>query len=72
VTAITVAKSDDEALELANDTEYTLIGALWTRDLMKAMDMGSRIRARTVSEPGSSETASRRRHARCERSHHSP
>ncbi len=38
----------DEALRLANDTQYGLGGAVWTRDLSTALNMSKGIRAGTV------------------------
>ncbi|WP_171060823.1 aldehyde dehydrogenase [Poseidonocella sp. HB161398] len=41
--------SDDEAVEIANDTVYGLAASVWTRDLSRAMDISDRIHAGTVS-----------------------
>lgn len=38
----------DEALKLANDTNYGLGGAVWTRDLSTAMRMSEKIKSSTV------------------------
>jgi aldehyde dehydrogenase (NAD+) len=38
----------DEALRLANDTEYGLGGAVWTRDVSKALKMAHGIKAGTI------------------------
>ncbi len=38
----------DEALEIANDTDYGLAGAVWTRDLHRALHCVERIQAGTV------------------------
>lgn len=41
-------KSAEEALELANDTDYGLTASLWTTNLSAAMDYTARIQAGTV------------------------
>lgn len=38
-------KTDEEALALANDTEYGLAGAVWTQDISKAHTMARKIKA---------------------------
>ena len=43
VAAIVVARDAEHAIELANDSEYGLGGALWTKDLAKAKAMARRI-----------------------------
>jgi betaine-aldehyde dehydrogenase len=40
--------TEDEALELANDTEYGLAGAVWTADAGRARRMARRMRHGTV------------------------
>lgn len=45
VLAITPVDTVDEAIELANDSEYTLVASLWTTNVHKAFDVGARIRA---------------------------
>lgn len=40
--------SDDEAIELANSTEYGLGASLWTRNVGRAMDLSGRIAAGAV------------------------
>lgn len=45
VVAFTVANTVDEAIELANDSEYSLVAALWTSDRFAALDLAPRIRA---------------------------
>jgi acyl-CoA reductase-like NAD-dependent aldehyde dehydrogenase len=45
VVAFTVASTVDEAIELANDSEYSLVAALWTSDRFAALDLAPRIRA---------------------------
>lgn len=49
----------DEAVELANATNYSLAGAVWTKDVNSAMDVSMRIRA------GLSLICVRRRHTEC-------
>ena len=41
-------ETEDEAIELANDTEYGLAGAVWTADAGRAQRVATRIRAGTV------------------------
>jgi vanillin dehydrogenase len=41
--SITRAKSNDEAIDLANDTEYGLSAALFTRDIAKGIELAKRI-----------------------------
>jgi acyl-CoA reductase-like NAD-dependent aldehyde dehydrogenase len=48
VITITAVKDDEEAIALANDSEYGLAASLWTNDLTKAMNLVPRIEAGTV------------------------
>lgn len=48
VAAIVVARDAEHAIELANDSEYGLGGALWTNDLDKAKAMARRIETGAV------------------------
>ena len=43
VAAIVVARDAEHAIELANDSEYGLGGALWTNDLDKAKAMARKL-----------------------------
>ncbi|KAI0312825.1 aldehyde dehydrogenase [Amylostereum chailletii] len=52
ILSIAVAESVDHAVELANDSEYTLTSALWTKDVHKAMDVARRIRAGSTNING--------------------
>ncbi|VDB92108.1 unnamed protein product [Peniophora sp. CBMAI 1063] len=51
ILSITVADSVDHAIELANDTEYSLTSAVWTKSL-DALDIAARIRAGSVNING--------------------
>lgn len=42
---VTVVDNIDEAVELANETDYSLTAALWTRNVNLALDVASRIRS---------------------------
>ncbi len=44
--SITRVKSADEAVRLANDTEYGLSASVFTRDMAKGLDMAKRIDSR--------------------------
>jgi acyl-CoA reductase-like NAD-dependent aldehyde dehydrogenase len=48
VAAVIRAANPDEAVRLANDTEYGLGAALWTRDIPRARDLARRIEAGSV------------------------
>ena len=48
VAAVVRAKDPDEAVRIANDTEYGLGAALWTNDLERAKQLASRIEAGAV------------------------
>lgn len=42
---INVVDTIEQAIELANATTYSLNGAIWTRDVNLALDIGFKIRA---------------------------
>jgi acyl-CoA reductase-like NAD-dependent aldehyde dehydrogenase len=48
VAAVTAFDTEEEALALANDTEFGLAAGIWTRDLGKAHRMAHRIRAGVI------------------------
>ena len=48
VLSILKATSADQALEIANGTDYGLVGGVFTRDLDRAMDVAARMRAGQV------------------------
>ena len=50
-----VTKAGDDALALANDTQYGLAASLYTRDVGRAQRVSRRIKAGTVSVNGFSE-----------------
>ncbi len=45
VITIAVVDTVDEAVDLANSTEYSLAASLWTKDINKALDVSGRIRS---------------------------
>ena len=48
VLAVTSFTSEDEALRLANDSDYGLGAAVWTRDLSRAHRLSRRLKAGSV------------------------
>jgi len=55
ILAITTFETEDEAVALANDTQYGLAASLYTLDVRRAQRVSRRIRAGTVSVNGFSE-----------------
>jgi acyl-CoA reductase-like NAD-dependent aldehyde dehydrogenase len=43
--SITRVKSDEEAIQLANDTEYGLSAAVFSRDIARALEVAKRIQS---------------------------
>ncbi|KAI0073259.1 aldehyde dehydrogenase [Panus rudis PR-1116 ss-1] len=52
IVAIAVADTVDELVDLANESDYSLAAALWTKDLNLALDVGSRIRSGSTNING--------------------
>ncbi len=52
VLSITTYSSEEEAIELANDSEYGLSGGVWSGDLDRAMDVAKKLRTGQVSING--------------------
>ncbi|WP_044871381.1 aldehyde dehydrogenase family protein [Pseudomonas sp. LFM046] len=48
VLAVTTFKTVEEAIELANDTEYGLGNGLWTKDVDKALNVSRKLQSGTV------------------------
>jgi (Z)-2-((N-methylformamido)methylene)-5-hydroxybutyrolactone dehydrogenase len=48
VAAVFPFDTEDEAVRLANDTEYGLAGGIWTRDLQRGLRMARAVRAGTL------------------------
>lgn len=55
ILAVTSFETEDEAVALANDTQYGLAASLYTRDVGRAQRVSRRIKAGTVSVNGFSE-----------------
>jgi acyl-CoA reductase-like NAD-dependent aldehyde dehydrogenase len=48
VLAVLTYESEDEAVRIANDSEFGLVAGVWSRDLRRAGEVGRRLRAGTV------------------------
>lgn len=55
ILAVTSFKTDDEAVALANDTQYGLAASFYSQNIHRAMQIAQRINAGTVSVNGFSE-----------------
>jgi len=53
VFGIKVVDTEEEAIRLANESDYSLTGAIWTKDLGKAMRLGRQMRTGFVQINGS-------------------
>ena len=42
-------RDENEAVAIANDSDYGLCGSVWTRDVQKAADIASRVRTGCVA-----------------------
>ncbi len=58
MTTFAVCDTIDEAVELANDSDYTLSAALWTSSLESAMSVAPKIRSGRCSLSGKEEDGS--------------
>lgn len=45
ILCISRVDSEDEAIEVANDSEYSLCASVWTKDVLRGMEVASQIRA---------------------------
>ncbi len=48
ILAVIKFKDEEEAIAIANDTEYGLAAGVWTGDIRKAINMSERLQAGTV------------------------
>jgi len=55
ILAVTTFDSEQEAIQLANDTEYGLAASIYTRDIYRAQRVASAVKAGTISINGFSE-----------------
>ena len=51
VVGIAVVDTIDEAVELANETDYSLTSSIWTKDVNRALDVAGRIRTGIAIPP---------------------
>jgi len=48
VLAVIAFDDEDEAVQIANDTEYGLVAGLWTRDVSRALRVANKLQAGNV------------------------
>ena len=49
ISPVIIAKDDEDAIRIANSTEFGLGASLWTKDLKKAKRLASRLEVGTIA-----------------------